>query len=394
MTERERKDRILVIGMGSTAFGRERRAVSAFKQMERVEPHFLITQWEDGTVSRLLQRNNLSFSYASLGYVGFDNLLWTLDNIIRWPLLYGVVIGTYLRKSCRSVVVLDVTSLLNVTPALLVLKYFLGARLIFYLGDIPRNTRFHRFLASVVNRLADEIIANSQAVKRGLVGLGIEAQRIRVIYNGVNTEEFTEASPFGLRRIHGWSSDTFLIGYLGQIRANKGVSDFVEAARLVMSRGVNCRFVIVGGTKAWDNDEERNLKKQISDSDLERYLVLVERLDEVEQVYRELDVAVVPSRHQDPAPNVNLEAMASGIPVIATRVGGTPEMVHDKETGFLVEPRAPEQIASRLLELIRDPGLREKMGEGGKERVKKEFDIRKTAAAVENLILNNGIETT
>ena len=103
--------------------------------------------------------------------------------------------------------------------------------------------------------------------------------------------------------------------------------------------------------------------------------------------YASIDIVVVPSRHEDPAPNVNIEAMASGVPVVATRVGGTPELIVDGQTGLLVDKHSPEQIAECILRLASDPILRSRLGRAGKERVREMFDVRKNAALVEEVIL-------
>jgi glycosyltransferase involved in cell wall biosynthesis len=107
----------------------------------------------------------------------------------------------------------------------------------------------------------------------------------------------------------------------------------------------------------------------------------------MERACAALDVMVVPSRHEDPAPNVAIEAMASGVPVVATRTGGTPELIADGTTGFLVDRERPDQIAGCILRLISDPRLRERMGCAGRQRAEELFNAKKNARVVEEILL-------
>jgi len=126
----------------------------------------------------------------------------------------------------------------------------------------------------------------------------------------------------------------------------------------------------------------------VGENGLSKQVIFTGRLDHIERAYADLNIVVVPSRHEDPAPNVNIEAMASEVPVVATRVGGTPEMVLHGETGFLVDKESPDQIAERILQLATNKELRNRMGRSGRERVRQMFDIRKNAALVEEVLVN------
>src|SRR5437016_8206794 len=94
--------RWLVIGMGSYAYGKERRAVTALKHMPRIRPHFLTTIWEDGTVSELLRANGFEFTPVSVGYLGRARLRWTLQNMCLMPRLFWTVLRKYRELHCRG----------------------------------------------------------------------------------------------------------------------------------------------------------------------------------------------------------------------------------------------------------------------------------------------------
>jgi glycosyltransferase involved in cell wall biosynthesis len=107
-----------------------------------------------------------------------------------------------------------------------------------------------------------------------------------------------------------------------------------------------------------------------------------------------LDVFVLPSLWEG-LPIALLEAMAAGLPVVATAVGGTPEVVVEGETGFLVPPRDPEALAEAILRLLREPDLRRRMGEAGRKRVAEHFSVeqmvQKTEALYEHLLAEKGL---
>jgi spore coat protein SA len=235
--------------------------------------------------------------------------------------------------------------------------------------------------------MADAIIVNSEAVKRGLADAGVPAGRVRVVYNGAELERFQDAAPLPWRERFGWSSGAVVVGYAGQFAPNKGVWDFMRAAQSVLDRDDRCRFVLIGKIDA-ANDCYRELAAQVRGRKLEAKVVFAGWASEMERAYAAVDMIVVPSRHEDPAPNVNIEAMASGVPVIATRTGGSPELVLDGETGFLVDKEQPGQIVEKILLLAGDAALRRRMGQAGRGRARRLYDIRENAAIVENILVD------
>ncbi|MEX2399815.1 MAG: hypothetical protein WD423_03520, partial [Rhodothermales bacterium] len=113
----ESAERMLVLGMGAFAFGRERRAVRMLERMRRVEPFFLISKWEDGNVSGLLERHGFAYAFsyarAPFGYLGRARLWWTLVTLIHLPVLLVNVLSAYGRRSCRSILLLDLGAFVN-----------------------------------------------------------------------------------------------------------------------------------------------------------------------------------------------------------------------------------------------------------------------------------------
>jgi glycosyltransferase involved in cell wall biosynthesis len=378
---------ILVLGMGASAFGREQRAVTALKHMLHVSPYFLISRWEDGSVSRLLERHQFEYRHTGFGYLGRSRLRWTLISLINLPRVYFDVVRMYLGKHCKGVLLLCLHPFLAAFVPLLLLKYLARAKIILYSGDIPRNDGLHRVLGRMLNRIADNVIVNSHAVRMGYAAIGIEESKTWVIYNGKDLARFDKAVPIDFRRRFDWPADALLVGFAGQFRPNKGVWDFIKAAEIVLSQHDHVRFLLIG---RHDPQEpfQNEIAQYLEAAKLSDRIVFTGWIEEIERAFRVLDAVVVPSRHEDPAPNVSIEAAACGVPVIATAVGGNVEIVSDGETGFLVGREQPEVIAQYLLALLCDPKLQQATGAAARERAGKFFDIIRNARQLEGLLLH------
>lgn len=379
---------VLVIGMGALAFGRERRATRALAEMRHVRPYFHASKWGDGSVPRLLRTTGFRHESVPYGYLGRARPRWTAISLAHLPALQYRTVRAYRRERCQAVLGLNLLVVVNYLPSLLYLRYARRADVVFYLGDIPAPNRVNRWAAVVANRLGRVFIANSRAVKRGLVRLGIPREKVRVVYNGVDARRFGSARPLGLRDRFGWRPDTFLVGYIGQFVEAKGVWDFVAAAERVVREAENVAFVMIGDPEI-DARVYRRLTEHVRQRGLSAVIAFPGRVDTIERAYADLDVVVVPSRHEEPAANVVIEAAAAGIAVVATRSGGIPELVEEGETGVLVDRASPDQIAEWLLRLKADESLRHRLGARGRTRAGERFDSARNAAHVERVLLGH-----
>jgi glycosyltransferase involved in cell wall biosynthesis len=377
---------ILVLGMGAEAFGREKRAVTMLENIKSASLYFLISKWENGTVSSLLRSAGLEYGYAPFGYLGRAHPVWTLVALAHLPSTLVKVVRAYLMKRCDMILMLCIHPFVNAFPAVMLLRYLAGARLIFYMGDTPLNSRPYRLIGRLIDRLAHRVIVNSHAVGRGMEAIGVRPEKMVVIYNGKDLKQFDCAVPIDFRQRFNWPVDAPLVGFAGQFRPNKGVWNFIGAAEVVLSEYDRARFLLIGRHDLAD-PFQGEIAQYLHERKLSDRIVFTGWIEHIERAFRALDVAVVPSRHEDPAPNVCIEAMTAGVPVVATRVGGSPELVVDGETGFLVEKENPGQIAECILRLADDKGLREKMGRAGRDRARDLFDVRKNALQVEEVLL-------
>ena len=223
------------------------------------------------------------------------------------------------------------------------------------------------------------VIANSRAVAG--VARRVEqlpARMVRVIYNGVPYPAGAAAAQ-ELRRELGIPAGAPLFGSVGNLRRVKGHDVLLEAFKQVLRRVPDAHLVVAGANCEPETGLE-NLWRRLGLR--ERAHFLGRRLD-VERVYRALDV-YVHSSHSEGMPNAVLEAMAAGLPVVATTAGGMPEAVVDGETGFLVPVRNPERLAGAMLKLARSGSRRARMGRAGRARVHRIFRAELRARAFED----------
>lgn len=205
-----------------------------------------------------------------------------------------------------------------------------------------------------------------------------------IIYNSINLARFDAGR--SLREELGIAPDLVVVAFLGQIREIKGVADFIAMARQIPNP--NVRFLLAGECRDPDkfpgSFSGQDLENMAAGDTRVRYIGYVK---EVENVYHTADIVVVPSRWQEPLGLINLEAGACGKPVVATRVGGIPEVVADGVNGYLVEPGDVAALAARVAALIDDPSLRARMGEAGRARVEQAFTTH-PVREFEALLLN------
>lgn len=211
-----------------------------------------------------------------------------------------------------------------------------------------------------------------------------ESMEKKVIYNPISLARFAQGKD--LRHDLGLSADAVVVAFVGQIRDIKGVQDFIATAKRISNP--NAVFLIAGECRDPvtypGSFSEQDLAAMAEGDARIRYLGYLSR---VEDVYHTAEIVVVPSRWQEPLGLISLEAGACGKPVVATRVGGIPEVIEDGVSGFLVEPGNVDALANRVDRLIADAALRARLGHAGRVRVEKDFTT-KPVREFEQLLLD------
>ncbi|HMK30312.1 MAG TPA: glycosyltransferase family 4 protein [Terriglobales bacterium] len=226
----------------------------------------------------------------------------------------------------------------------------------------------------VLGPLGVRVIAVSEHVRRTLVDCySTSPARIRVIRNGVSLQRFGKVSKGGRQTLLaelGIAEGARIVVTAAYFIPEKGLSDLLVAAARVRAARQDVAFVIVG-----DGPLQQALLKQSQELGLEGTVHFAGLRSDVDRFMGAADVVVVPSVWQEPAGLVVVEAMASARPAVATRVGGIPEYLADRQTGLLVEPHSPSQMAEAILSLLESPSMAMAMGAAGRARAEALFSM-------------------
>jgi glycosyltransferase involved in cell wall biosynthesis len=207
------------------------------------------------------------------------------------------------------------------------------------------------------------------------------AAKVTVIHCGVDIQAFQPASRVALS---GSAARPLRVLCIGTLHEVKGQAYLLEACRLLAARGILLECHLVG-----DGEDERELRDLADRSGIGDRVRFLGRQTQVEvrEALAQADMVAAPSvptrdGRREGIPVALMEAMASGVPVVASRISGIPELVAHEQTGLLVEPRDPAGLSLALERLARDEGLRRRLADAGRSMVEREFDLRKTAASL------------
>jgi glycosyltransferase involved in cell wall biosynthesis len=217
----------------------------------------------------------------------------------------------------------------------------------------------------------DVFIAASQLIASMLESDGIERARIEVVHDGVNTSAIDRTPEVDAHGAFWLPKGAPLVGNIAALAPHKGQKHLVAAAAKVVREIPDARFLILG-----EGELRGHLEKQIKDLGLERHLFLGGFRADAVGLLKSFDVFAMSSVTEGLG-SVLLEAMTCRRAIVATRAGGIPEAVVDGETGLLVPPGDDTALAAGIVRLLKDPVLRERLGEAGRTRVESAFSVSK-----------------
>jgi glycosyltransferase involved in cell wall biosynthesis len=239
--------------------------------------------------------------------------------------------------------------------------------------SLPERTSRNRSLQTASYRLAHRVVANSAAARSRLVDEGVASSAIAVIPNGIDLRRFSPppSRPRGRRVV-----------MVANLRPGKGHEILLEAAAAVLRNVPDARFTIAG-----DGPRKVELQRMARELGVDGAVTFLGHRPDVPALLREHDVFAFPS-FMEAAPNAVMEAMAAGLPVVTTRVGGIPEVVHHEKSGLLTDAGDAAGLALALRRVLTDDALAGQMAAAGRELIETRYSFERMTREFEGLYLS------
>jgi glycosyltransferase involved in cell wall biosynthesis len=259
------------------------------------------------------------------------------------------------------------------------------------LGITPAKLRLH----NMVCRLADCVLVNAEAVREWLIGMGHRPEKISVIHNGLDPSAFAQPRDGAeVRRELNLPEQAQLVVVLARLVPSKGIESFIEAAAAVNSRFPDVRFLIVGdlhshnaeGGIERDGSYMETLRRLAAKLGVGDRVIFTGFRSDISELLSQTSVSVLPSLSGEGLPNALMESMAAGVPVVATRVGGSVEVVgEDGNAGFMVPPGDPRALSEAMIAVLADNELAQRLGQSARQRMRERFSLEHMVRQTENL---------
>lgn len=264
------------------------------------------------------------------------------------------------------------------------------ARIAGYLTGVPivissvrvmgGEKKYFHYVEMITSFMVDHYVAVSESVLRHIIDKSrISNEKISVIYNGVNIKSQDDLHEQNVKAPLTIENEDRILMTVGRLHEQKGHCYLIQAVSKVRKEFPKVKLLVAG-----EGEEENNLKKLVKSLDLTNEVIFAGLSSDIEGILPMAELFILPSLWEG-LPNALLEAMAAGKPVVATNVGGIPEIVVHGETGILIPPRDPDALAIAIIDLLQNRLKAKDMGEAGRIRAGKRFSIYKMIEKTENL---------
>lgn len=241
-------------------------------------------------------------------------------------------------------------------------------------------SKLHLLIDSALSRASTLTICCSQAARDFMLSnQAVPGEKVTVIYNGIDLSPFHARSSEGkqaTRQELGIGERDPVVGAVGHLVAHKGHEHLIQAFPKVLESHPRCRLLLIG-----DGRRRERLARLAHDLGVADQTIFTGVRRDVPRLLSTMDVFVLPSLNEALGLAI-IEAMASRVPVVASKVGGIPEVVRHRETGLLVEPASPQQLADAVLEILHGPKLAQSMSQAGLDRCRAEFSVESMVAKI------------
>jgi len=376
--------KILMLHGTSDLYGSGRILLTAAEALVERGHSVLLLLSEEGPLSVEMRKAGIEVRILRLGILRkkYFSVKGLLNRVIVLSKAYRSI-QTIIKKEQYNLIYSNTTTVLVGA----VVARLNGIKHIWHVHEMIVKPRFmYAFNGFFLQHFGQRIIAVSNPVKNHWLPY-VDAAAITVIHNGIETAAF-EHTPGKLRQELGLAKDTILIGMIGRVNIFKGQEYFLEIASLLKDKYTQVHFILVGDAYRGYEYLYDKITGIITAKNLHKVVTDLRYREDIPNIMNSLDLLVLPSQFPDSFPTVILEAMAAGIPVVATAQGGALEMIADNETGYLIPLKDAQAAAVKLGKLIEDSSLRKDFGTNGKLRLQQWYHLdafrQKIIAFVEN----------
>jgi len=351
---------ILVITGGTYIAGTEIVTLDVLRGLKQAgwPLHCIISGWNNGDFPIRLEKLGISYSTIKLGWYYIKKLIWSLNSFIHYPL--SIIKFLYLKKKYPHDFLY-----VNSYRQLILLYPFIKKNVIYHVHDPNRFSRQSVFFLRIADRKILKYIAVSEFIRDDLLECGISENKIVVIHNSVDPEQFdiSNAKKMGGAKI--------VLGIVGQVIPRKGHEEAIAAFNLLVKKGYkNITLYIIG---TGDQSFEKKLKMEIKAFGIEKDIVWKGFIKEKEEIYKDIDILLAPTRNKEPFGMMAIEANLFGIPVIASNQGGLLEIIEHGYNGYLIHPNNAVDLAQKIELFLQNNNLITMLGSNGRQRIMERF---------------------
>lgn len=333
--------------------------------------HCIINGWNDGDFQNQLKKFQIPFATIKLGWMYWRKPLWTLDSLLHLP---GALWKYFKQTRSHTSNWIYATSYRQ-----LVLLYpLIQSPVILHVHDPSSNSRQAKLALKIIDKKIHTYIAVSKFIKNDLIRCGIQSEKIKVVYNGIDLPD----SPLKSAN----QDSTFTLGIVGQLIERKGHEDLIDALHLIVAQGYhNIKLCIVG---RGDPNFIAHIHSKITTLNLNEVVEWRTFKVSLQEIYENIDIVVAPTRSEEPFGLVAIEGNALGLPVIVSNRGGLSEIVEHGYNGWIVEAGSPQDLARAIIFCAQNKAQFAEIGANGRKKVELYFSktimIDKIHQIVEN----------
>lgn len=241
-----------------------------------------------------------------------------------------------------------------------------------------------RIINRILSKITDRMVAVSEAIKNDIIKYdNIEPSKILVIPNGIDTKKFDPERKFiNVREELSIKTDDIVVGFIGRLVPAKGLEYLIDAVLHLKDKYKKLKLIIIGNGSII-NDLKDNTRK----NKVHKHVIFTGERRDIPDILSCIDIFVMPSVAEG-LPNALLEAMAMGKPVVATKVGGIPEVIQNGINGLLVPPHDAGSLAEAIISLIDNDNLAKKIGQASREFILEHYSIRSTVHKWQSLYIS------